>query len=437
MHYDQTIDYLITQLPMFQKIGSSAYKAGMDNSIDLDRHLCHPHRSYPTIHIAGTNGKGSTSHILAAILQSEGYKVGLYTSPHLLDFRERIRINGAFISKEYIVDFVAKHRHYFEPLYPSFFELTTAMAFAYFADQQVDIAVIEVGLGGRLDCTNVISPILSIVTNISLDHTHLLGSTHEAIAVEKAGIIKPDTPVVIGEAEATVKEIFIEKAAQNRAPIYFADQATQLTAGQLLTNGNRVFTLDSGEAIESELTGDYQSRNLATVWCALPIIKEKLTLSDRSILYGIAHTCELTGLMGRWQWLSYEPRIVCDTGHNQGGISYIAHQLAEQNYRQLHIVIGFVNDKEYQKVLSILPSEATYYFTQSSIDRALDGSILQIEAQQQQRYGAYYPTVSEAIEAAISQMSQDNDLLFIGGSTFIVADALALERFEQQKKIIV
>ena len=362
MDYQDTLTYLYNSVPMFQQVGGSAYKEGLENTLTLDAHFEHPHRSFRSIHVAGTNGKGSCSHTLAAILQEAGYRVGLYTSPHLVDFRERIRINGQPIPEEYVIRFVEQERGFFEPLHPSFFELTTAMAFRYFADEKVDVAVIEVGLGGRLDCTNIIRPDVCIITNISFDHTQFLGDTLAKIAGEKAGIIKSGIPVVIGETTPETKPVFLEKAQTTGAPIYFAEENDR----------------EDYPGIEYELKGLYQQKNARTILTALPLLKEAgYRLDGQAVRSGFARVVELTGLMGRWQKLQDSPTLICDTGHNVGGITYITEQLKQQTYRQLHIIIGMVNDKDIRGVLALLPREATYYFTKASVKRALPESELQ------------------------------------------------------------
>ncbi|MCR4764804.1 MAG: bifunctional folylpolyglutamate synthase/dihydrofolate synthase [Bacteroidaceae bacterium] len=413
MNYQETITYLYEQVPMFQRVGGSAYKEGLSNTWALDEHFNHPHRSFRTIHVAGTNGKGSVSHTLAAVLQSAGYKTGLYTSPHLIDFRERIRINGTPISKEYVVDFVEKERNFFEPLHPSFFELATAMAFRYFADEKVDVAVIEVGLGGRLDCTNIIQPDLSIITNISFDHVQFLGNTLTLIAGEKAGIIKPHTPVVIGETTPETKAVFLAKATEVEAPIYFAEE-----------NDKEDYT-----GVEYELKGIYQEKNRRTLFTALPILeKVGYHIDGESVRNGFAHVVELTGLMGRWQQLHSYPTLVCDTGHNVGGITYVVEQLQQQKCKQLRIVIGMVNDKDISGVLALLPQEATYYFTQASVHRALPAEQLMTLATKAGLKGEAYPSVATAVKAALKE-SLPEDFIFVGGSNFIVADLLESKVF--------
>ncbi len=381
----------------------------MENTLALDEHFGHPHRKFRTIHVAGTNGKGSCSHTIAAILQEAGYSVGLYTSPHLVDFRERVRVNGQPIPEEYVIRFVEEERCFFEPLHPSFFELTTAMAFRYFADVEIDVAVIEVGLGGRLDCTNIIRPDLCIITNISLDHTQFLGNTLPQIAREKAGIIKSGIPVVIGETTPETKSVFQKRAGEVNAPIYFAEE-----------NGREDYP-----GIEYELKGLYQKKNSRTILTALPLLKEAgYRLDEQSVRRGFAHVTELTGLMGRWQKLQNHPTLICDTGHNVGGITYIVEQLKQQAFHNLHIIIGMVNDKDIQGVLALLPEDAIYYFTQASVKRALPANDLQKLAESAGLKGNCYPDVPSAVRAA-QEKSLPEDFIFVGGSSFIVADLLA------------
>lgn len=413
MDYQDTLAYLYNSVPMFQQVGSAAYKSGLENTLALDEHFGHPHRQFKTIHIAGTNGKGSCSHTIAAILQSAGYRVGLYTSPHLVDFRERIRVNGTPISKEEVVRFVEQERAFFEPLQPSFFELTTALAFKHFAESKVDVAVIEVGLGGRLDCTNIITPVLSIITNISLDHTQFLGHTLAEIAAEKAGIIKQNIPVVIGETTPETRPVFERKAQEVGAPIYFAEE-----------NANTDY-----QEVDYELKGLYQQKNIRTIFTALPLLRQAgFIFSQEDVCHGCAHVTELTGLMGRWQKLQDSPTMVCDTGHNVGGMQYIARQLRQQKCRHLHIVIGMVNDKDISGVLALLPKEAKYYFTRASVKRALPEDQLRQLAVAAGLRGDCYPDVPTAVKAALAQ-STPEDFIFVGGSTFVVADLLAWMNF--------
>ena len=406
MTYSEATEYLFTSAPLFQNIGAGAYKEGLSNTETLDAHHGHPHTKYLTIHVAGTNGKGSTSHTLAAILQSAGYRVGLYTSPHLVDFRERIRVNGEMIPEERVVRFVEEEREFFEPLHPSFFELATALAFKYFEEASVDIAVIETGLGGRLDCTNIIQPILSIITNISFDHVQFLGNTLPAIAREKAGIIKPGIPVVVGETggNAEVKEVFARKALETHSPICFADEVEHPIR-------------------ETQLKGFCQQKNTNTILNALGFLKVRLNLSDEAIERGFMNVCELTGLMGRWQILKNKPLTICDTGHNVGGWEYLSKQL-EETPGTLHIVIGMVGDKDVRKVISMLPKRAKYYFTQASVARAMPvGDFAEI-AREFGLEGKSYDNVMQAYNEASSDATPE-DTIFIGGSTFVVADLLA------------
>jgi dihydrofolate synthase/folylpolyglutamate synthase len=426
MNYEQTIEYLYNTAPMFQKIGSAAYKEGMENSFLIDAHLNYPHTQYKTIHIAGTNGKGSTSHLLASILQEAGYKVGLYTSPHLLDFRERIRVNGEMIDKEFVVDFVAKTAEFFKNIQASFFELTTGMAFAYFAEQKVDIAVIEVGLGGRLDCTNVITPILSIITNISLDHTNLLGNSEESIAKEKAGIIKSGVPVIIGEAEGKVKEVFQEefsKKNSTNSQLIFVQEQNSIIASKLLPSGYWELETNEYPELICQLGGFAQEKNVTTVVSAIKILKNLLTIPPKAVYKGFRFVKENTGIMGRWQLLQYNPKIVLDTGHNVGGMQYIVQQLQAERFEKLYIVFGMVDDKDISSVLNLLPKNAEYYFTQAAIPRALNAEKLGEQAAKFGLQGKSYPTVEKAFLAA-KQAASQQDFIFVGGSTFIVADAL-------------
>lgn len=410
MNYQDTLEYLYNSAPMFQQIGAGAYKEGLENTLALDAHFGHPHRQYRTIHVAGTNGKGSCSHTLAAILQAAGYQVGLYTSPHLVDFRERIRINGQPIPKEDVVHFVEEERSFFEPLHPSFFELTTALAFKYFADKQVDVAIIEVGLGGRLDCTNIITPDLCIITNISLDHTQFLGNTLAQIAGEKAGIIKSNIPVIIGETTPETRPVFLQKAQEIKTAIHFAEDE----------NHEQDYP-----KLDFELKGLYQKKNQRTILTALPLLKEVgYSFTDKDVYQGFAHVVELTGLMGRWQQLQENPTLICDTGHNTGGIAYVAQQLRQQHYRRLHIVLGMVSDKDVRSVLALLPQDANYYFTQANVKRALPAAELARLGTIAGLHGEVYPNVPSAVKAA-QKRSLPEDFIFVGGSTFIVADLLS------------
>lgn len=425
MNYQETLDYLYNSMPMFQQVGSKAYKEGLENTLALDNYFSQPHKKYKTIHVAGTNGKGSCSHTLAAILQSAGYKTGLYTSPHLVDFSERIRIDGRPISQQYIIYFVEKHRCFFEPLHPSFFELTTAMAFRYFADMEVDVAIIEVGLGGRLDCTNILSPDLCLITNISYDHTALLGNTLEQIATEKAGIIKPNTPVVIGEATEDTRPVFAMQAAVVNAPIFFAQEEQQLLEADRNEKGEWIYRTRQYPHLVGELGGACQLKNTETLLSAIEQLKKiGYHIEEQDVQRGFAQVVELTGLMGRWQKLQENPTLICDTGHNTGGMAYIVEQLEQQTYRKLHFVIGMVDDKDISGVLSMLPKEAHYYFTQATVKRALSGQQLMEQAAAFDLQGESYPNVPEAVRAA-QKNSLPEDFIFVGGSSFIVADLLS------------
>lgn len=424
MNYDETIAYLFQKVPSFQKVGPAGYKEGLANTYALDAHFGHPHTAYPTLHIAGTNGKGSTAHTLAAILQDAGYCVGLYTSPHLIDFRERIRVNGKPVSQDFVVRFVEKHRDLFEPMQPSFFELTTAMAFLYFKQQKVDVAVIEVGLGGRLDCTNIISPCLSIITNISFDHTQFLGKTLAAIATEKAGIIKPATPVIIGEATPETRPVFVDKAKAVNAPITFAEDSPFIARSTPQANGGMDYEIKGFGILHGQLGGLCQERNTNTILHATAALRHlHYHITDENIRTGFSKVVQTTGLMGRWQLIGKKPTVVCDTGHNEGGFAYIVRQLAMQKCEHLRIVFGMVSDKDVEAVLNILPQEAVYYFTQAAIARALPAKDLQAEAASHQLKGNCYPDVKRAYEQALADASA-NDFIYIGGSSYIVADLL-------------
>lgn len=427
MNYQETIEYLYRQLPVYQQVGGIAYKEGLDNSLALDTYFDHPHRKYKTIHVGGTNGKGSTSHLLAAILQQSGYKVGLYTSPHLVDFRERIRVDGEKISKQYVVDFVAKHKANYEPIQPSFFELTMMMSFLYFAHCNVDIAIIEVGLGGRLDSTNIITPKLSVITNISLDHTQFLGDTIPQITKEKAGIIKPNIPVVIGEAEGEVRKIFSETAQSVSAPIVFAEDQHIIQQVDKLDDGSWMFQAEGYPNLKGELGGLPQIKNAATVLTAVDVLRKRgIAISQQAVYSGFAMVTKLTGLLGRWQIIRQaNPKIICDTGHNVGGMGYVAEQLSTEKCDNLRIVFGMVNDKDISNVLQLLPTHAIYYFTRAAIARALDENELASQAAIFGLKGNAYSTVSEATQAALNEAACD-DVIFIGGSNFVVAEALPL-----------
>lgn len=428
MTYEETIQYLFNSAPLFQHVGGAAYKEGLSTTHILDAHFNHPHNQYKTIHIAGTNGKGSCAHTIAAILQHTGLKVGLYTSPHLVDFRERIRINGEMMPQQYVIDFVEEERSFFEPLHPSFFELTTALAFKYFAEQHVDVAVIEVGLGGRLDCTNIISPILSVITNISFDHTQFLGNTLAQIASEKAGIIKHKVPVIIGESNAETRPVFEHKAHEVEAPILFAEDNKEVLSSEfsdLFGHKLRHYTTRSFGDIYGELTGECQIKNANTILCALHSLSKIFSVTHEDITYAFEHVCEMTGLRGRWQILQEHPTIICDTGHNTGGWQYLAHQLAQiaTSGNKLHIVFGMASDKDIERVMSTLPHEACYYWTKASVKRATSEQTIANIATKYDLHGKTYSNVAEAYEAAVNNAST-NDYIYVGGSSFIVADLL-------------
>lgn len=429
MTYNETIEYLYNAAPAFTKVGASAYKEGLENTLALDEHAHHPHRNYLTIHVAGTNGKGSCSHSLAAILQAaettingekRKLRVGLFTSPHMISFRERIRVNGEMVSEQYVIDWVERNREFFEPLSPSFFELCTAMAFEYFRDQKVDIAVIEVGLGGRLDCTNIINPILSVITNISFDHTQFLGDTLAKIAGEKAGIIKPRVPIIIGETTEETRPVFQAQADKVNAPIIFAEE--------------HPISIEC----DYQLTGDYQQKNRQTIYnCLLPLARIlrnhgiTITNATQTVKYAMEHLCEMTGLTGRWQKLSTYPLVICDTGHNVAGWNYLSKQIintysqkhSESEDCRLRIVFGMVDDKDIDTILAMLPNEATYYFTQADTHRAIPSTTVKEKAAKHKLNGDSYDNVWSAYTKAISDATP-NDFIFIGGSSYIVADLL-------------
>lgn len=424
MNYQETLNYLYNSTPVFEHVGAVAYKKGLQNTLALDKHFNHPHTNFKTIHIAGTNGKGSCSHSLASILQEAGYKVGLYTSPHLVDFRERIRVNGQCISKERVVKFVKDERKFFEPLHPSFFELTTALAFKYFDEQKVDIAIIEVGLGGRLDCTNIISPILSIITNISFDHTQFLGDTLAKIAAEKAGIIKKGVPVIIGEANEETRPVFQSKANEVNSDIVFAEDNAIVTSSSPIVDGGRRYNLSNNSTLVGELSGDYQERNMNTILCACNILKQmNIIKNDDIIAKGLTNICKNTGLLGRWQTIQNNPTVVCDTGHNVGGWNYLAPQIKRQQCNQLRIVFGMVDDKDINSVMYLLPQNAIYYWTQAESKRAIKAERVAEIAIKHDLRGEIFDNVEVAYTKALQDSNKD-DFVFVGGSSYIVADLL-------------
>lgn len=429
MNYQDTLDYLFSQLPMYQRQGAAAYKADLNTTLALDEHFRNPHRFYPTIHVAGTNGKGSVSHMIASALQEAGYKTGLYTSPHLRDFRERIRINGEMIAEDFVVQFVGYNKQIISELSPSFFEITAAMAFDYFARERVDVAVIETGMGGRLDSTNIIQPLVSVITNIGFDHTRFLGNTIPAIAAEKAGIMKPGVPVVIGEKQVEAMDVYRNRSNEISAPVFVAQDRFEVQSIQaeppFLSQKIKVYDkLTHGENIwELDLSGRYQSKNLLTVLAALDVIRSKFPVSDEQLHAALQKVRTSTGLAGRWQVLNHKPLTIADTGHNKEGLSEVLAQIASIEYKQLHIVLGVVDDKNIDDILPMFPTNAKYYFTRAAIPRSLDEKILQQKAQVHELLGDSYSTVEQAFDAACSRAAAD-DLIYIGGSTFVVAEVV-------------
>ncbi len=435
MNYEQTLEYLFAQLPMFQRVGGSAYKANLENTIALDNYLGNPHKKYKTIHIAGTNGKGSTAHTIASILQTAGYKTGLYTSPHYLDFRERIKIDGKMISKEFVVDFTEKHSNFFIKLKPSFFEITVAMAFDYFAQNKVDVAVIEVGMGGRLDSTNIITPLVSVITGINFDHTQFLGSTLTEIAGEKAGIIKKNIPVVVGKINPELKTVFSKKAQELDAPLFYVEHNYEVNNYTFTPDFEIVLNIEKhGKpdfySLETPLGGEYQKFNIPTVLQTIEILQKKFNINKENIYEGVYNVKVNTGIVGRWHLLNKSPKILCDAAHNLDGITNVINQLKQLKFDKLHFVFGVVNDKDVSNILKKLPSEAIYYFTKAKIPRALDQNELKSLAMNFGLYGDCFSNVAEAIKVA-SNNAKTNDLVFVSGSSFVVADAI--EYFENIK----
>lgn len=404
MNYKETTEWLFSQLPMFQNQGASAYKNDLSNIFLLDNYLNHPHKQFKTIHVAGTNGKGSTSSLLASVLQEAGYKVGLYTSPHLKDYRERIRINGNLISEDYVVDFVQNHKSFFEEYQLSFFEMTVGLAFDYFAHEKVDVAIIEVGLGGRLDATNIITPLLSVITNIGLDHTQFLGTTLRKIAFEKGGIIKKNVPVVVGEYDLETKPVFDKLADYNNSKIFYAQD-------------------ENIREIPCALLGDYQIANKKTVLCALQLLSDEFIYSQNHVESGFLNVIYNTGLLGRWQVLNASPKVVCDTAHNNHGLKVVLNQIKKEQFDNLHIVLGVVNDKELDSILPLFPKNAKYYFCSPNVSRALNSSILMEQGMKIGLKGKLYSSVSDAYESALKS-SKKADFIYIGGSTFVVAEII-------------
>lgn len=431
--YNSTLDYLYEQLPMYHRVGRAAYKTGLANAYRLDEYFHQPHRKYPTIHVAGTNGKGSVCHMLAAVLQQAGYRVGLHTSPHLLDFRERIKVNGKPCSKKYVVDFVRKHRNILESIHPSFFEVSVFMAFDYFARKAVDVAIIEVGLGGRLDTTNIITPVLSVITSIGKDHTDFLGDTLEMIAAEKAGIIKDGIPVVIGETHPETAPVFNHIAREVNAAIFYADRHYQIDYSLFSTDGFQVFNVHKEGRVfmpnlKNELLGTYQRKNTITVLESIDQLRQAgFAIADIDVYKGLKQVTELTGFKGRWQIMDHHPRVVIDSAHNADGMREVMQQLRETAYENLHLVISFVSDKDVRAILCQMPVDARYYFTRSSVPRSMPESDLKQLAGSFGLKGDSYASVSGAMQA-VKAAAGDNDLILICGSMFLLADFLVLQK---------
>jgi dihydrofolate synthase / folylpolyglutamate synthase len=429
MTYPETLQFLFSQLPAYHRIGKAAYKNNLNNTVLLDNYFRQPHTRFHAVHIAGTNGKGSVSHMIASVLQEAGYKTGLYTSPHLNDFRERIKINGEEISEEEVISFVENHRGIISEIRPSFFEMTVAMAFNYFAQKAVDVAVVEVGLGGRLDSTNIIAPLLSVITNIGHDHMDLLGNTLEKVAIEKAGIIKQGVPVVIGETHPETQNVFNLKAESAHSQIVFADKTYKCAFLEdfsgLIMRKFKYTALKTNTQAEgiTPLGGNYQIKNLQTVLTSCDLLKQHFKLSEVNVSEGIKNVIQNTGLRGRWQVLGTSPLTICDTGHNKEGLGYVLDQIADLNVKERHIIIGFVNDKDLSAVLQLFPKNAHYYFAKASVPRALDEKILRTEAAKYGLKGNSFHDVRSALENA-KRNAEPDDLIFIGGSTFIVGDII-------------
>lgn len=428
MTYQETLEWMFNKLPMYQLIGGAAYKADMNNTIQLLNLLDNPQNNFKSVHVAGTNGKGSVSHMLASVFQEAGYKTGLYTSPHLRDFRERIRINGEMIPEENVMQFMEAYKDKFETMDLSFFEMTVGMAFDYFSKEKIDIAIVEVGMGGRLDSTNIITPELSVITNIDFDHMKFLGDTRAKIAYEKAGIIKPGIPVVIGETHPETQQVFIDKAQECNSPILFADQVFDCDKIHIESYTEQKYDVWKNselymEALEIPLMGNYQQKNLTTVMCALDLLRNKFDLSENIIRDGIAKVIRNTHLMGRWQILCKDPLTIADTGHNVAGIKEVVLQLAEMQYNKLHFVLGMVNDKDIDSVLHLLPHSAEYYFCKADIPRGLDANILAQKAFDLGLRGQVFESVSHAYRSAINN-AHFGDVVFIGGSNFTVAEVV-------------
>ena len=427
-NYREVLDYLYSQLPMYQRSGSAAYKADLENTLKLDQYFHHPHKKYKTIHIAGTNGKGSVSHMLASVFQEAGFKTGLYTSPHLKDFRERIKINGRPVPENYVLKFINRHYFIFSKIKPSFFEMTAALAFQYFADEKIDLAIIETGLGGRLDSTNIIHPVCSVITNIGMDHTQFLGNSLTEIAGEKAGIIKDRIPVVIGKSQPETEPAFRKEALKHHSDIFFADRHFAIAYSLFTPAGNQLFNVHKDDRpwltnLEIDLSGMYQKENVITVLQTIEAIKNTSPVSTLAIQEGLKNVIANTGLHGRWEVLSHHPLTVCDTGHNTEAFAWILDQINNTPWKKLYMVLGFVSDKHYREILGMLPRNAFYYFTQAHIPRALPVKELYHEATQYGLEGMPVGTVKQAYSQA-RQAAGKKDLIFVGGSTFVVAEVL-------------
>jgi dihydrofolate synthase / folylpolyglutamate synthase len=428
MNYPETLQWMFNKLPMYQRIGGAAYKADLNNTIQLLELLGQPQQRFQSVHIAGTNGKGSVSHMLAAVFQEAGYKTGLYTSPHMKDFRERIRINGEMIAEEQVMAFISKHQIAFEAMELSFFEMTVGMAFQYFADEKVDIAIVETGMGGRLDSTNLLRPLLSIITNIGYDHMQFLGNTLEKIAIEKAGIIKPAIPVVIGETQMETRPVFEALAAEKGSPLLFADQLFDARRLEVADAHSQFFDIwkQSEPYMDRAalgLLGLYQQKNLVTAICAIDNLRSNFSISEGDVREGLANLVHSTGLKGRWQTLGRNPDVVADAGHNEQGIKEVVYHLSRLKYNQLHMVLGMVNDKSIERILQLLPRPATYYFCKADIPRAMDAQQLADKAFEMGLRGAVYHSVNDAYKTALNNAGFD-DMIFIGGSTFVVAEVV-------------
>jgi dihydrofolate synthase/folylpolyglutamate synthase len=433
MNYRETLEYLLMQLPLYQRIGQQAFRSDLENTYKLDAYFNNPHRCFKTIHVAGTNGKGSVSHMIASVFQEAGYRVGLYTSPHLLDFRERIKVNGKMVDKKFVMDFVKDHKPFFDTFNPSFFEISVFLAFCYFVRCKIDIAVIEVGLGGRLDATNIITPVLSVITNIGKDHTEILGDTIEKIAAEKAGIIKNKIPVVIGESQPETLPVFRQCSIRTRSPMYVADEIYKISSNLTSTDGYQIFNVMKENIyhftnLKCGLLGHYQRMNTVTALATIEQLQVAgLHINNRNIYSGIRKVIVNTGLLGRWQIIGHNPTIVCDTGHNADGLKQVFLQVAITPYKNLHLILGFVSDKNIHEILKYLPLHASYYFTRLSVPRTMDQSVLASVAKEFGLNGPSFNGVKNAFAAAIKNAEVD-DLIIITGSTFLVGDFLRLAK---------